>query len=87
MSRTPENIAEEFIIPARYGKAFEVKKSQTFRIRQIDGKQGVDCVFYNAHNNREWWYCGQSWAINVICGIGTSKYSDIFIPSRPAKIS
>ena len=73
MSNLPGVIADEFIIPARHGRAFEVKKGQTFRIHQVDGKQVGDCVFYNANDYKEWWHCGQSWAINVICGTGTEK--------------
>ncbi|NBP72408.1 MAG: DUF1989 domain-containing protein [Alphaproteobacteria bacterium] len=73
-------IADAFIIPARHGRAFEVKKGQTLRIHQVDGKQVGDCVFYNAHDYREWWHCGQSWAINVICGTGAT-------PSRASSLS
>ena len=65
-------LTEEFVIPARHATAFEVKQGQTFRIHQIDGYQVGDCVFYNAHDYKEMFHVGQSWAINVICGSGTS---------------
>ena len=83
MSNLPGVIADEFIIPARHGRAFEVKKGQTFRIHQVDGKQVGDCVFYNANDYKEWWHCGQSWAINVICGTGTSKNFQYFYSKPP----
>jgi hypothetical protein len=76
-------LSDEFIIPACHARAFEVKKGQTFRIHQIDGKQVGDCVFYNAHDYREMFHVGQSWAINVICGSGTSKRFKYFYSKPP----
>ena len=83
MNNFPKPISEEFIIPARGGRAFEVKKGQTFRIHQVAGRQVGDCVFYNARDYKEWWHCGQSWAINVICGTGTSKRFKYFYSKPP----
>jgi uncharacterized protein YcgI (DUF1989 family) len=79
----PSALAEEFIIPATTGRAFEIKKGQTFHIHQVDGKQVGDCVFYNAHDYREMFHVGQSWAINVICGTGTAKSFRHFYSKPP----
>ena len=49
----------------------------------MQAKQVGDCVFYNAHDYREMWHCGQSWAINVICGTGTSKSFKYFYSKPP----
>ena len=76
-------IVTEFIIPARQARAFELKKGQTFKISQILGNQVGDCVFYNAHDYREMFHVGQSWAINVICGTGTSKSFKYFYSKPP----
>ncbi len=77
------NLIEEFVIPARRGRAFEVKKGQTFRIHQIVGGQVGDCVFFNADDHKEMFHCGQSWAINVIAGTGTSKAFRYFYSKPP----
>ena len=76
-------LLEEFVIPARHGRAFEVKKGQVFRIHQIVGGQVGDCVFFNADDTREMFHCGQSWAINVIAGTGTSKSFRYFYSKPP----
>ena len=76
-------LIEEFVIPARHGRAFEVKKGQTFHIRQIVGGQVGDCVFFNADDHKEMFHCGQSWAINVIAGTGTSKSFRYFYSKPP----
>ncbi len=73
----------EFIIPAQTAKAFKVEKGQTFRIYQVSGGQVGDCVFYNADDYREFFHVGQSWAINVICGTGTSKTFKHFYSKPP----
>jgi len=76
-------IVEEFVIPARHGRAFVVKKGQVLRIHQITGGQVGDCVFYNAHDIKEWFHVGQSWAVNVILGTGTSKSFKHFYSKPP----
>jgi hypothetical protein len=53
------------------------------RIHQITGGQVGDCVFYNAHDYKEWFHVGQSWAINVILGTGTSKSFKHFYSKPP----
>ena len=79
----PEAAVSDFIIPATEGRAFEVKKGQTLRIHQVVGGQVGDCVFYNAHDYKEMFHVGQSWAINVILGTGTSKSFKHFYSKPP----
>ncbi len=73
----------EFVIPAREGRAFELARGQILRIHQIEGGQVGDCVFYNAHDHREMFHVGQSWAINVILGTGTGKSFRHFYSKPP----
>ncbi len=82
MTANPSPI-DEFIIPAGQGRAFKVDKGRVFRIHQIDGRQVGDCVFYNAHDHREMFHVGQSWAINVILGTGTAKRFRHFYSKPP----
>jgi hypothetical protein len=76
-------IASEFIIPARYGRAFVVKRGQTLRIHQVEGGQVGDCVFINANDHREVFHVGQTWAINVFLGTGTGKRFKHFYSKPP----
>lgn len=76
-------LIEEIVIPARYGRAVVVKKGQVLRIHQIDGGQCGDCAFYNAHDYKEWFHVGQSWAINGILKTGTSKTFQYFYSKPP----
>lgn len=76
-------IREEFVIPARHGRAFVVKKGEVFRIFPMEDGQVGDCVFYNANDHREWFHVGQSWAINGILGTGTSKTFRHFYSKPP----
>jgi len=76
-------VREEFVIPARHGRAFVVKKGEVFRIFPMEDGQVGDCVFYNANDHREWFHVGQSWAINGILGTGTSKTFRHFYSKPP----
>jgi uncharacterized protein len=73
----------ELVIPAREARAIVVKRGQILRIHQITGGQVGDCVFFNAHDYREMFHVGQSWAINVILGTGTSKSFQHFYSKPP----
>ena len=79
----PGKLLEEFVIPARYGRGFVVEKGQVFRIAQVEGGQVGDCAFYNADDPKEMFHCGQSWAINVTAGTGTSKAFKYFYSKPP----
>jgi uncharacterized protein len=73
----------ELVIPAREARAIVVKRGQILRIHQITGRQVGDCVFFNANDYREMFHVGQSWAINVILGSGTSKSFRHFYSKPP----
>jgi uncharacterized protein YcgI (DUF1989 family) len=75
-------VVERFIIPARHGKGFVVKKGQTLRIVEVEGKQVADCTFFNADNHREGYHSGATIAINMLAGTGTLKRVDKLY-SRP----
>lgn len=83
----PGALAEGFIIPATTGRAFEIKKGQTFRIHQVNGQQVGDCVFYNAHDYREMFHVGQSGRSMSSAVPAQRKASGTSTPSRPAKMS
>ena len=83
MMGTYGDLVNEFVIPAREARAFEVKRGQIFRIHQITGGQVGDCVFYNADDYREMFHVGQTWAINGILGTGTSKSFPHFYSKPP----
>ena len=79
----PGRLVEEIVIPARHGRAFIIPKGQVCRIYPMEDGQVGDCVFYNAHDYREMFHCGQSWAINVMGGTGTSKSFKHFYSKPP----
>jgi len=76
-------IVEEFVIPATKGRAVVVKRGQTLRIHQTEGGQVGDCTFYNANDYKEIFHVGQSWALNVMAGTGTSKAFKHFYSKPP----
>ncbi|HEY7610442.1 MAG TPA: urea carboxylase-associated family protein [Alphaproteobacteria bacterium] len=76
-------LVEEFVIPARYGRAFVAKKGQVLRIQPVEDGQVGDCVFYNANDTKEWFHVGQSWAINGILKTGTAKSFKHFYSKPP----
>ncbi len=80
MTRT---LIREEIIPARYGRAFEVSRGQVLRIYLPEGKQVGDCVFLNAHDYREQFHVGQSWLLNMRLGTGTAKSFTHFYSKPP----
>ena len=48
-----EKSIADVIIPARAGKAFEVRKGQIMRITEVEGKQVADVNAWNLHDYRE----------------------------------
>jgi uncharacterized protein YcgI (DUF1989 family) len=76
-------IVEEFIIPAEHGRACRVNKGQILRIHQIDGQQVADCAFFNADDPKEQFHVGQSWALNVMLGMGTARALTRFYSKPP----
>ena len=65
-------LISDTVIPACYGRAFELTRGQVLRIHLPEGKQVGDCVFFNANDYREQFHVGQSWLINQFAGTGTA---------------
>ncbi len=73
VSNTRGTLLEDFIIPATYAKAFEVKKGQVLNIVQVEGPQMVDAVFHNANDLKEVFHAGMTAAINMMNNTGTMR--------------
>ena len=76
-------VTQDVIISAGHGAAFEVKKGEVLRIYLVEDRQVGDCVFFNAHDYREMFHVGQTWAMNVILGTGTAKNFKHFYSKPP----
>ena len=76
-------IVKDLVIPAGHGASVEVKRGQVLRLYQVEEKQVADCVFFNAHDYRESFHVGQTWALNVILGTGTAKRFQHFYSKPP----
>jgi len=76
-------VTQEIVIPASHGTALEVKKGEVLRIYLVEDHQVGDCVFFNAHDYREVFHVGQTWAMNVILGTGTAKRFKHFYSKPP----
>jgi len=63
----------EIFIPAGQAKAFTVKRGQTFRIAQVEGKQVADVIFLNAKDYKETFNAGHTTWLNCIEKTGTVK--------------
>ena len=46
------------VIPARHGRAYELKKGHVLRIYLLEDHQVGDVVFYNANDYKEWFTLG-----------------------------
>ena len=77
------HVIEEFIIPAAHGRACRVNKGQILRIHQIEGQQVADCAFFNADDPKDQFHVGQSWAMNVMLGMGTARAPNRFYSKPP----
>lgn len=73
VGNTKGTLLADFIIPATYARAFEVKKGQVLNIVQVEGPQMVDAVFLNARDLKEVFHAGWTAALNMINGTGTMK--------------
>ena len=76
-------IVQDFVIPARHGRAVEVAKGQILRIHLVEDKQVGDCVFFNADDHREMFHVGQTWGLNVMLGTGTARAFRHFYSKPP----
>jgi len=74
---------EDFVIPAGQGRAFLVPRGAVLRIHLVEDKQVGDCCFFNAHDRREVFHVGQSWALNVMLGTGNAKSFRHFYSKPP----
>ena len=73
VSNIKGSLLADFIIPATYAKAFEVKQGQVLNIVQVEGPQMVDAVFLNARDLKEVFHAGWTAALNMINGTGTMQ--------------
>lgn len=73
VSNIKGSLLADFIIPATYAKAFEVKQGQVLNIVQVEGPQMVDAVFLNARDLKEVFHAGWTAALNMINGTGTMR--------------
>ena len=76
-------VAQDAVIPAEHGMAFEVKKGQVLRLYQVEEKQVGDCVFFNAHDYKEFFHLGNTWSLNNWLGTGTAKSFTQFYSKAP----
>jgi uncharacterized protein len=76
-------VLEDFVIPAGRGKAFHVPRNAVLRIHLVEDRQVGDCCFFNAHDRREVFHAGQTWALNVLLGTGNAKSFRHFYSKPP----
>ncbi len=67
---------DAFTIPARTGRAFELRQGQHLRIVELEGPQVCDFDAFNRHDPREWFYsAGTRLRVGVHPGTGDALYS------------
>ena len=76
-------VLEDFIIPAGRGRAFLVPRGARLRIHLVEDRQVGDCCFFNAHDRREVFHVGQTWALNVLLGTGNARSFRHFYSKPP----
>ena len=76
-------VVQDVIIPAREGRAVEVKKGEVLRLSVVEAPQVGDCVFFNAHDHKEMFHVGQSWALNQFLGTGNARSFRYFFSKPP----
>lgn len=76
-------IIEDITVPAKHGRACQVRKGQILRIYLPEGEQVGDAAFFNADNPKEQFHVGQTWALNVMLGTGTAKNYKHFYSNPP----
>ncbi|MBI3458328.1 MAG: urea carboxylase-associated family protein [Candidatus Rokubacteria bacterium] len=76
-------VINELVIPAREGRAVEVKKGNILRLHIVEAPQVGDCVFFNAHDHKEMFHVGQSWALNQFLGTGNGRSFKYFFSKPP----
>ena len=63
-------VVEDVVVPKSTGKTMKIKKGQTFRVIEHEGKQVVDLTFLNAQNYKEHFAAEFSAILNSMQGIG-----------------
>ena len=76
-------VVQELVIPAKEGRAIEVKKGQVLRIHVVEAPQVGDCAFFNAHDYKETFHVGQTWALNHFLGTGNARAFKYFFSNPP----
>jgi uncharacterized protein YcgI (DUF1989 family) len=76
-------VTNELIVPAREGRAVEVRRGEILRLHIIEAPQVGDCVFYNAHDYKEMFHVGQTWALNQFLGTGNARWFKSFYSKPP----
>ena len=78
-------LVQEFIIPARYGSAFELRKGQVLSIYEVEDKQVGACAFFNAHDYKEVFHIGKTWVLNGHMGTFIAKKGYKHSYSKPPR--
>jgi uncharacterized protein YcgI (DUF1989 family) len=81
--KVARQVAQEIFIPASHARAFELKRGQVFRIFPLEDCQVGDCVFYNAHDYKEWFHVGQTWTYNNLHGSSSKSFRHFY--SKPPR--
>ncbi len=76
-------LVEDVIVPAKHGRAVEVRQGQVLRVRVIEAPQLGDAAFFNLHNFKEQFHVGQTWALNKFMGTGTARSFRDFYSNPP----
>ena len=77
------NVVQDLVIPAKEGRAVEVKKGQVLRLYVVEAPQVGDCAFFNAHDYKETFHVGQTWALNHFLGTGNARSFKYFFSKPP----
>lgn len=76
-------IVQSIVVPAKHGGACRVKRGQILRFHLIEGQQVGDCAFFNADDPKEQFHVGQTWAMNVMMGVGNARAFTQFYSKPP----
>jgi uncharacterized protein len=76
-------VLRELIVPAREGRAVEIKRGEVLRLYVVEAPQVGDCVFFNARDHKETFHVGQSWALNQFLGTGNARSFTYFFSKPP----
>ncbi|MBI4257966.1 MAG: urea carboxylase-associated family protein [Thaumarchaeota archaeon] len=66
-------VVNDFLIPARTGKAVVINKGEVLRIIEEEGKQVADVIIFNADDHKEKFDLSHTVRMNCVKGIGNLK--------------